>query len=136
MMGETMTRVEGSTLRPGVTLYFVRHGETDWNVAQRYQGQTDIPLNDNGRAQALRNGRALGHVLGARAKSFCYVASPLARTTETMQIIRHAMGLPADDFLRDARLMEQNFGHWEGQLWGELPKLDPQGFAAPIRRGL
>jgi hypothetical protein len=44
-------------LKRGITLYFVRHGETDWNAVRRYQGQTDTPLNDKGRGQAARNGR-------------------------------------------------------------------------------
>jgi broad specificity phosphatase PhoE len=125
-----MPIVEGLTLRSGLTLYFVRHGETDWNATQRYQGQTDIPLNDKGRGQAARNGRALADHLRAKAKSMHYVASPLSRTVETMQILRHGLGLSGDDFARDARLKEQHFGDWEGIVWGDLPKLDPQGFAA------
>ena len=52
-------------LKDGVTLYFIRHGETDWNRAQRYQGWQDIPLNATGRSQASRNGRALAEMLGA-----------------------------------------------------------------------
>jgi probable phosphoglycerate mutase len=117
-------------LRPGVTLYFLRHGETDWNAAQRYQGQTDIPLNDKGRGQAARNGRVLRDHLGERLHHLDYVASPLARASETMAIARGEMGLEPDVFRRDARLMEQHYGHWEGQLWGELPTTDPDGFAA------
>ena len=117
-------------LKSGVTLYFIRHGETDWNAEQRYQGQTDIPLNDKGRGQAARNGRALREHLGPRAATIDYVASPLSRASETMQIVRREMGLAADDFRRDLRLQEQHYGHWEGKLWGELPRLDPAGFAA------
>lgn len=125
-----MPTVDGLTLRSGVTLYFVRHGETDWNASQRYQGQTDIPLNDKGRGQAARNGKALAHYLGASAKDLHFIASPLSRTVETMQIVRQGLGLPGDDFDRDPRLKEQHFGHWEGIVWGDLPKLDPEGFAA------
>ncbi len=117
-------------LKSGVTLYFVRHGETDWNATQRYQGQTDIPLNDKGRGQAARNGRTLDAHLGARAPSLDFVASPLSRASETMAIVRREMGLAADDFRRDIRLQEQNYGHWEGQLWSDLPKTDPEGYAA------
>ncbi len=113
-----------------ITLYFIRHGETDWNKIQRYQGQTDIPLNDTGRAQAARNGRVLGEVLGARKSSIGFVASPLERTTETMEIVRANMGLAPRPFATDDRLKEQHFGHWEGLIWGELPRLDPDGFAA------
>jgi broad specificity phosphatase PhoE len=78
-----------------VTIYFIRHGETDWNKIQRYQGQTDIPLNDTGRAQAARNGRVLGEVIGAGKAQVDFVASPLERATETMEIVRANMGLPA-----------------------------------------
>ena len=117
-------------LRDGVTLFFLRHGQTDWNAVQRYQGQTDIPLNETGRRQAARNGRVLAEILGARKTTIDYVASPLSRASETMFIARREMGLAPDDFSRDARLQEQSYGHWEGKLWHELPRLDPQGFAA------
>jgi probable phosphoglycerate mutase len=65
-------------LKEGITLYFVRHGETDWNAVRRYQGQTDTPLNDKGRAQAARNGCELGRILGSGSQNFDFVASPLA----------------------------------------------------------
>jgi broad specificity phosphatase PhoE len=118
-----------SDLHPGVTIYFVRHGETDWNAAQRYQGQTDIPLNAKGRAQAARNGRCLLENLG-RAMTVDFVSSPLSRTRETMSIIRQTIGLMPLETPTDGRLKEQHFGHWEGQLWSELPTTDPSGFAA------
>jgi probable phosphoglycerate mutase len=117
-------------LPPGVTLYFVRHGETDWNVAQRYQGRRDIPLNLNGRTQAKRNGRVLAGLLGESAASLDYVASPLHRARETMEIMRSELALPPTDYRLDARLSEIDYGHWEGQLWNELPTTDPEGFAA------
>ena len=115
-------------LAPGVTLYFVRHGETDWNVAQRYQGQRDIPLNARGRAQAERNGRVLAERLGAEVPSLDYVASPLLRARETMEILRRQLQLPAEGYRTDVRLSEIHYGHWEGQLWAELPHTDPEGF--------
>jgi probable phosphoglycerate mutase len=117
-------------LLKGVTLYFIRHGETDWNVCQRYQGQTDVPLNNAGREQAVRNGRALERLLGARVDDLDFVASPLSRATETMEIVRRQLHLAPNGFRIDDRLREINFGHWEGLLWNELPRIDPDGFAA------
>lgn len=116
-------------LKPGVTLYFVRHGETDWNAVRRYQGQTDIPLNDHGRGQAARNGRVLGEVLGRR-EDLHFVASPLSRTSETMRIVRREMGRDPAAFAVDDRLKEINFGHWEGRIWDVLPDEDPENFKA------
>jgi probable phosphoglycerate mutase len=117
-------------LAAGVTLYFVRHGETDWNLAQRYQGQRDIPLNDTGRGQAARNGAVLRDLLGAAAHTIDYVASPLLRARETMEIIRRQLKLAPHDYPTDDRLREIDYGHWAGQLWNELPVTDAAGFAA------
>jgi broad specificity phosphatase PhoE len=119
-------------LKPGVTLYFVRHGETDWNRAGRYQGQRDIPLNATGRAQAARNGQVLAEILGSRAISIDYVASPLSRARETMEIIRNALMLPPLGYRTDDRLREIHYGHWEGRLWQELPQVDPEGYAGRL----
>jgi probable phosphoglycerate mutase len=117
-------------LKPGITLYFVRHGETDWNLAKRYQGQRDIPLNATGRAQAARNGRVLAQALGPDAAAFDYVASPLSRALETMEIVRRELALAPDDYRTDDRLKEIHYGHWEGLLWENLPSVDPAGLAA------
>jgi probable phosphoglycerate mutase len=117
-------------LKAGLRLYFVRHGETDWNRAQRYQGQRDIPLNATGRRQALSNGRVLRGVLGDEARTLDFVASPLKRARETMELMRQQLGLPDHDYRLDDRLREIHYGHWEGELWHELPRADPAGFAA------
>ncbi len=117
-------------LKAGVTLYFVRHGETDWNLAQRYQGRRDIPINATGRAQAKRHGLNLAAVLAGRVAAVDYVASPLSRARETMEILRAEMGLEQGAYRTDTRLMEVNYGHWEGQLWHEIATLDADGYAA------
>lgn len=115
-------------MRPGITIYFVRHGQTDWNAAARYQGQRDIALNDIGRGQARRNGETLARTIAAPA-SLDYVASPLSRARETMQIMRRALGLPELDYRTDELLKEVNYGHWEGRLASDLAIQDPEGLA-------
>jgi probable phosphoglycerate mutase len=117
-------------LGPGVTIYFIRHGETDWNRDRRYQGQMDIPLNATGRRQAARNGRVLAAALGARAAGMDFVASPLERARETMHIVRFELGLAPDAYRTDDRLKEVHYGHWEGQLQDDLRTSDPHGLAA------
>jgi probable phosphoglycerate mutase len=114
-------------MRGDLTLYFVRHGETDWNAARRLQGQTDICLNATGRTQAARNGRALKTLIRDPG-SLSFVASPLSRTCETMEILRGEFGLEPKRFAIDDRLREINFGHWEGLTWDELPERDPVGY--------
>jgi probable phosphoglycerate mutase len=120
------------------TLYFLRHGETDWNAEGRLQGQTDIPLNSKGRAQAAGIARAIraGHIAGVTVDHLAtlpFFASPMTRARETMEIIRTGLGLPRDDFNRDDRLKEIGFGRWEGCLWREVQADDPVGSAARER---
>ncbi len=119
-------------IRDDVTVYFIRHGQTDWNAARRYQGQRDIPLNDLGRAQARRNGAAL-MALGATLAGAEYVSSPLGRARETMEIMRAAMGLAPSEYRVDEAIKEIHYGHWEGLLAEDMPRLDPQGLAARRR---
>lgn len=114
-------------MQPGQTIYIVRHGETDWNRDRRYQGQRDIPLNVVGRAQALRNGETLRSLLPAIA-DIDFVASPLGRARETMEILRGALGLVPEGYDIDERLRELSYGTWEGQLQADLPRLDPDGW--------
>jgi broad specificity phosphatase PhoE len=118
-----------NVLKSGITLYLIRHGETDWNRAQRYQGQRDISLNDTGRAQARRNGAALKDLLPGIAE-FDFVSSPLSRAIETTELLRTEMGLDPSQYRRDARLLELNYGHWEAHLASALPEIDPVGVAA------
>ena len=115
-------------LKQGVTLYLIRHGETDWNKAQRYQGQRDIPLNDTGRAQAKRNGSVLREYLPNIA-AYDFVSSPLSRAIETMELVRAGMGLDPAQYRVSSDVRELHYGHWEGELASELPLTDPKGLA-------
>lgn len=120
------------------TLYFLRHGETDWNAEGRLQGQTDIPLNDKGRAQAAGIARAirLGNITGISADSLVslpFVASPMGRARETMEIIRAGLGLRPADYATDDRLKEIGFGRWEGSVWQDIQEHDPAGSLARER---
>lgn len=105
-------------------LYIVRHGETDWNVEKRLQGQADTDINDRGRAQADRNGQRLRELLPDPA-AFDFVASPLRRTTETMERIRSQLGLPQHGYRTDPRLKEVHFGDWQGFTYRELEACEP-----------
>lgn len=104
-------------------VYVIRHGQTDWNAEHRLQGQKDIPLNDLGRSQAAGNGRLLKSILGEKIRDFDFVASPLGRTRETMEILRTAMSLDPKDYSMDDRLVEISFGDWEGLT---IPEVEAQ----------
>lgn len=106
-------------------LFLCRHGQTDWNADGRLQGQEDIALNDLGRDQARRNGRTLRERLGEGAAAFRFLASPMARTRETMAIIRSELGLDPAVFETDARLVELSFGDWQGHTLAEIARRDP-----------
>jgi probable phosphoglycerate mutase len=104
-------------------LYFIRHGQTDWNAEGRYQGSKDIPLNGIGRGQADLNGHLLVQLLeraGRKPDSFTWHASPLGRTRETMERVRTAFAEPLPEVAFDKRLVEVSFGVYEGRLHTEL----------------
>jgi broad specificity phosphatase PhoE len=112
-------------------LVLVRHGQTDWNVEERFQGQLDVPLNAVGRNQA----EALKLQLAGVHFDIAY-SSPLIRAVETAQII--AGNVHVD---RDPRLTEIHHGFWQGKTkrdiadrwpdqWDQWNKL-PQNFTAP-----
>lgn len=100
-------------------LYLFRHGETDWNAAQKFQGHTDIPLNELGRSQARRLIEPL-----RRMKIEAVLASDLSRARETGEIVAQALGLPV---YHDARIKEANLGDAEGLTWDEIEsKMGPE----------
>lgn len=100
-------------------VYFVRHGQTAWNAEQRLQGQADTDINALGREQADRNGRRLAELV-PHPENFDFVASPMRRTRETMERARTAMGLDPAAYRTDSRLIEVNFGDWQGYTFAEL----------------
>ncbi|HWQ74525.1 MAG TPA: alpha-ribazole phosphatase [Syntrophomonas sp.] len=97
----------------------LRHGQTEWNVQHKYQGQTDIELNENGREQAAKVGRYLRENENIEA-IYC---SDLSRSRETAELIGHELQLP---IRIDKRLRERGFGHWEGMTYEEVCRLYPQ----------
>ena len=101
-------------------VFLARHGETEWNRIGRWQGVTDIPLSDVGRAQA----RALGERL--RAAGIRHVhASHLARARETAEIVAAVLGLPG--LVRvDSRLRERGYGCFEGLTRDECAARYPE----------
>jgi len=103
----------------GITIYFIRHGQTSWNAERRFQGHLDIPLNDTGRAQAERNGAALAQAIRNTA-GFDLVSSPLSRATETMEILCRALALDPFVYRTDLRLREINVGDYQGRLTKEI----------------
>jgi broad specificity phosphatase PhoE len=115
------------------TIYYMRHGETDWNVERRLQGQQDIPLNACGRAQAAHCGEILRNLFdkqGVDAAALDYVSSPLGRARQTMELARPALGLAAQGYRIEPRLTEICFGQWEGFTIAQLHERNPQGVAA------
>jgi probable phosphoglycerate mutase len=100
-------------------LYLIRHGETDWNVEKRMQGQIDVNLNMNGVHQA----KVLGQKLRDGYDVKKLYASPLTRAYMTGKIAGDILGLDCEK--RD-ELMEFNFGDWQGMTYDEIEKRYPR----------
>lgn len=117
---------------PVPTIYYLRHGETDWNKTGRLQGTLDIPLNARGCEQAVHAGRVLGRLIARDRRNkdtLPFVASPLARARITMELARAELQLPPADYRVDDRLREIGYGTWEGRTLAESEAQDPELFA-------
>jgi probable phosphoglycerate mutase len=104
-------------------IYFIRHGQTEWNAALRLQGSHDTALSALGREQASRCGQLL-HALFARdgraPGDLDYVSSPLLRARASMELARARLGLDPAGYRTDERLAEIGFGEWEGLSFADL----------------
>jgi broad specificity phosphatase PhoE len=109
-------------------ILLARHGETDANVPpKRFMGWDDRPLNERGREQARALAAAVADA-GLRA-IWC---SHLRRAHETAEIVGAAVRVTPRV---DERLAESHRGRWEGRLWADVEREDPEGWAAWLRAG-
>ena len=118
---------------PAPTIYYMRHGETDWNVEGRLQGGIDTPLNELGLTQAAHAGRVLAGLFarqGVDASNLAFVASPLQRARVTMDTVRAELKLPPGGYALDDRLREIGYGHWEGSTLAQARVSHPELYAS------
>lgn len=108
-------------------LYFLRHGETDWNRAGRLQGNTETSLNARGRAQARTLSDHMRSLAGDQLAGLPFYSSPMQRTRQTMEILREGLDLERGAYIAVDALREIGFGAWEGRSWPEIRTRDPIG---------
>jgi probable phosphoglycerate mutase len=102
-------------------LVILRHGRTEWNAQQRYQGQSDTALDSVGLQQAMQ---VAGLV--AAMEPDILLSSDLQRARQTAEMVASLNGLPLQ---LDSRLRERNLGHWEGLTREEVSERYPEEFA-------
>lgn len=112
-------RVSASTL-----IFLVRHGETEYNRQNRFNGRSDSPLTDIGIDEARRNGRILREQ-DEDTHDLRVVSSPLGRAVHTAELIGEEIGLPPTGIEVDSRLTEISFGVWEGLTIDEIQSRYP-----------
>src|SRR3954469_13298733 len=108
-MYRSAARTDLTSEMPAPTIYYLRHGETEWNALGRLQGIKDIPLNARGRDQAVQAGGILADLFkreGRDKAALPYVSSPLCRARETMELARSKLELPTAGYMLDDRLRE------------------------------
>lgn len=111
-----------------MTLYLVRHGQTEFNAAGRYQGRLDSPLTALGRSQAQRVGALIATLVPPGTR---IVSSPLGRALATATIIAETAGLPAPQI--DDRLIEISLGRWDGMTDEDIAFTHPGARAGTDR---
>ena len=100
------------------TLIFVRHCEAEGNIKRIFHGRTDSQISENGQCQLELLSRRFENI------SYDYIySSPLNRTMLTAQAVNKTLNLPIEKY---EKIIEINGGHWEGELWRDLPSLYPE----------
>ena len=103
-------------------VFLIRHGETDWNREFRYQGSSDVPLNETGIEQARRVGVRMSDIAPCNV-----ITSPLSRASRTAEIItEYSPG--SVEIEKSELLREISFGIWEGLTIPEIKKIDGETF--------
>lgn len=111
-----------------VRLIFVRHGETDWNKANRLQGRVETPLNKNGVKQIKKTAVKLKK---SSEKPEIIISSSMARAVQSAGIISKILAIP---FQVNRNLAERDFGSLEGKTWEEINKIYGSGFKETDRK--
>jgi len=117
---ESSSETNEKGLNKAVKLYLIRHGQTDWNVAEKIQGSTDIPLNETGRQQAA----CLAKGMERRPVSRIY-SSNLKRALETAEAIAKSQKIKVE-VIRELREVE--FGEWEGLTLQAIKEVYPKDY--------
>ncbi len=99
-------------------LYLVRHGQTDWNLQHRFQGQADVPLNKTGEDQVQKIAQRLSKI-----KIDAIYSSDLRRTVQTADRIASYHEV---NCVTDLRWRELSFGAWEGLTYDEIKAKEPE----------
>jgi probable phosphoglycerate mutase len=111
----------GTGSREVIRLVLWRHGQTDFNAERRFQGQSDVPLNAEGRRQAVRAARLI-----AALRPVAIFSSDLVRASATADVLARLTGLPVQ---LDKDLRERSGGSWEGLTDEQIRKQYPDAFA-------
>lgn len=106
-------------------IYLVRHGQTEFNRLDRFQGHGDSPLTELG----VRQAQAYANLLAEQVRDpagWRILASPLGRTRGTAEVIAKRLGLPVET---EPRLIEVTLGDWDGRVRSELRSQYPDAFS-------
>ena len=126
-MGDLYGDTEHVHPRHVTTVILVRHGRTSYNLAGRFQGQVDIPLDETGLWQVTRTGEALRSLYVDRRPGTrqLVVTSDLTRAAQTAHAFADPLGLEVHP---DERVRERSFGDWEGMRVDDLKTMYPRDY--------
>lgn len=93
------------------TLVLIRHGQSQWNLENRFTGWVDVPLTENGRVEARRAGKSLK---GLKVRFDVAYTSALSRAIETLSIVQSELGQEEFPVLKDPALNERHYGDLQG----------------------